>query len=119
MEVLKLVALVLLSSFVLLVLFLGIELLTSLSSEAKAERALLSLREALGVLGTTGNPQTVILDLPEGQELIFEGKEVRLAGKRLELEYPVRTPESFRGRLRLELRLEKGPSGWEMVVREV
>lgn len=119
MEVLRLAALVLLSSFVLLALLVGVQLLTSLSSEASAEEVLLSLREALEVLKATGNPQTVDLDLPEGQALFFENERAELAGKNLEMGYPVREAGPFTGRCRLELRLENGPSGWEVVVREV
>ncbi len=118
MEVLRLAALVLLSSFVLLALLVGVQLLTSLSSGAREEEALLSLREALEVLKATGNPQTVDLDLPEDQVLLFENGRAELGGRSLEVGYPVRVAGPFRGKCRLELALEKGPSGWEVVVRE-
>lgn len=116
MQVLRLVGLVILSSFVLLVLLVGVQLLTSLSSGARAEEALLSLRGALEVLKATGNPQTVELDLPG--ELLFENGRAELAGKSVEVGYPVRAGP-FTGKCRLELRLENGPSGWEVVVRGV
>jgi hypothetical protein len=115
MEVLRLVALAVLSSLVLSLLLLGTQLLSSLSSRSREEKAMLSLQEALEALKATGSPQTVELDLPG--ELLLENGWIRLGGRRLEVGCPVRGGP-FRGRCTLELRFENLGGGWEVVAEE-
>jgi len=115
MEVLRLVALAVLSSLVLSFLLLGIQLLSSLSSRSEEEKAMLSLQEALEALKATGNPQTVELDLPG--ELLLENGRIRLGGRTLEVGYPMKGGP-FRGRCTLELRFERLEGGWVVVAEE-